>query len=94
MTDFWLGPYGMRVDNDVCEVPSTDGVNRVLREGGETEIGGGRFQLMSAAEYFSRYAEKRASDDRFWYKAAPAEKGHPFTDKEITIDDIRKQIAK
>jgi hypothetical protein len=94
MTNFWVGPFGMRVDLDVCEVPSIDVVNRVLREGGETEVGGGRKPALTRNEYLAAYAVKRPGDDNFWYNASPAEKGHPFTGEQVTAEDIRRFIAK
>lgn len=94
MTNFWVGPYDMRVDSDVCEVPSADTVNKALREGGETEMAGGRRPLLTRAEYLAAYAVRRPGDEHFWYNASPEEKGHPVHDKQITADDIRQLIQR
>lgn len=71
MSEPWIGPFGMCVDNSTPQVPSADGVNSVFREGYETEKNnnGGKLAL-GKDEYLAKYAEKRDGDERFWFKGA------------------------
>ena len=37
-TDFWLGPYGIRVPNSVQWITDADGGNTLYKRGGSTEM--------------------------------------------------------
>ena len=65
MSNFWIGPYNIRVDNSVDRVVASDGGNTCLKSGGQTEMGV-RGHL-SKEEYLKRYTELRA-DGHYWWK--------------------------
>ena len=64
-SDFWIGPYGMRVPNNVDSVVAADGGNRRYKDGSETEA---YFpNSPSKKEYLKKHAELR-TDGHYWYK--------------------------
>lgn len=62
-SDYWIGPYGIRVPNSVERVRAADGSNSRYKDGSETEMA--VRNSITEDKYKSLYAELR--DDGFWY---------------------------
>lgn len=62
---FWVGPYNIRADEQVYQVPSLDGVNWIDRDGAETDLRGGG-PLMGKHEYLQKYGTKD-EEGHYWY---------------------------
>lgn len=68
---FWIGPYGVRVSNELDHVVAADGDNTLYKHGGQTErwrVGGPR---TSQAEYFALYTV--VIDGVRWYQKPAVE---------------------
>lgn len=64
-TDYWSGPYGVRVPNSVKYVVASDGYNSRYKDGSETEMCMINAPPMNQHIYRQTYAELR--DDGFYY---------------------------
>lgn len=66
---FWTGPFGIRANEQIYQIPSRDGVNWVNRDGSETEMGGGK-PLMDEKTYLAKYGTKD-EQGQYWYVPKP-----------------------
>ena len=64
---YWIGPYDVKVPNNLSMVRASDGYNLRYKSGGETEIGMVNPPLMNAIIYRQKYAELK-SDGCYYYK--------------------------
>ena len=64
-TNYWLGPYGVRVENRIKSVVSSDGGNTRYKDGGETEMGVD--DPPTEEEWLNQYATLGA-DGIYYYK--------------------------
>jgi hypothetical protein len=63
-TNYWLGPYNVRVSNSVKKIKSIDGVNTIYRDGGETEmISKGS---LTEEQYLDRYTVLKEDGNYYW----------------------------
>lgn len=63
---YWIGPYGVRVPNNISMVRASDGFNLRYKSGGETEMGALNPPKMNAQIYRQKYAELRP-DGCYYY---------------------------
>jgi len=66
---YWIGPYGVRIPNDISSVVASDGYNSHSKDGGVTEMFMEGGEEMNQEIYRSVYAELK-SDGLFYYKKA------------------------
>ena len=65
LPNYWIGPYGVRVNNNIVSVIASDGYNMKYKCGGETEMGMDDAPPMNETLYKSFYADLK--DDGFYY---------------------------
>lgn len=72
-SNYWIGPYGILVPNNINHVVASDGGNIFYKDGRETEM----FVVnpVSEEEYKKRYAQFN-DIDKMWYYIRP--KPHSF----------------
>lgn len=62
---YWIGPYGLRVPNELLYVEAEGGGNRLSRDGAKTEM---RFNIkLTKEEYMKRHAYI-GPDGFYWYR--------------------------
>ena len=64
---YWIGPYSVRIPNNINIVTATDGYNMRFKDGGETGMCMVKPPVMNADIYRKKYA-KLKSDGCYYYK--------------------------
>jgi len=64
-SNYWIGPYGIKVPNDVNKVKQEDGANTLYKNGSHTEM---VWQgTMTKEDYLAKYAVL-GRDGTYYYK--------------------------
>ena len=69
-SQYWTGPYGIKVFKDVMRITDSDGRNKLHRDGGSTEMA--VMNPPSKQEYLKKYCVLGTDGNYYWNKNLPS----------------------
>lgn len=66
MSDYWIGPYGVKVASDINQVFDKDGRNLIFKDGGTTEMVYG--SELNEEEYKNKYTKLGEDGNHYYIK--------------------------